>query len=146
MKTRISNNYGWERPDIMHKNSVMWHSRLRFILKEVEFLNNLLKENVFPITESHLAGKAEDLIEKLESLKKEVSILESKVSQHKNGLRVLFEEKKQNQQEWDYKHEHRKLMIKVHEFDSTYQNIKKEIFRTVTKAIKHQKQKRISMS
>lgn len=144
MKAKVSNNYGWERPDIMHKNSVMWHSRLKFILKELEFLNNLLKENVFPITESHLAGKAEDLIEKLGSLEKEVSILDSKVGQHMNGLKVLFDDKKQNQKEWDYKHEHRKLMIKVHEFDSNYQNLKKEIFKTVTAAIKHQKQKRIS--
>lgn len=144
MKTRVSNNYGWERPDLMHKNSVMWHSRLKFILKELEFLNNLLRENVFPITESHLAGKAEDLIERLESLENEVGVLESKVSKHMNGLNILFDNMKQKQKEWDYKHEHRKLMIKVHEFDSNYQNLKKEIFRTVTSAIKHQKQKRIS--
>lgn len=144
MKTKVTNNYGWERPDLMHKNSVMWHSRLSFILKELQFLNSLLNENVFPIVESHTEIQAESLKEKLVNLKIEVMSLLTKVTNHKNGLKILFHETEQFEEEWDYKHQHRKLMIKVHEFDSTYQNTKKEIFRLVTQAIKHNKQKRIS--
>ncbi|MCG9972801.1 hypothetical protein [Christiangramia crocea] len=145
MKTKASNNYGWERPDLMHKNSVMWHSRLSFILKELDFLNNLLNENVFPIVESHMVTEAEKLKEKLMDLKTEVSNLLSKVSVLRNGLKILFEGVEKFEQEWDYKHQHRKIMIKVHEFDSKYQNIKKEIFKMVTQAIRHNKQKQISI-
>lgn len=144
MKTKISNNYGWERPDLMHKNSVMWHSRLSFILKELDFLNSLLNENVFPIVESHMVPEAENLKEKIVDLKIEVSDLLSKVRVHKNGLKILFGDMNKHEEDWDYKHQHRKIMIKMHEFDSKYQNMKKQIFRTVTQAIRHKKQKRIS--
>ncbi len=144
MKTKISNNYGWERPEIMHKYSVMWCSRLNFILKEQEFLTRMLKEKVYSIVESHLTAKAEKLIEQLEELKKEAHDLLRGVNIHRNGLRVLFDGI-QNQDDWDYKHAHRKLMIKMHEFDSTNQCLKKEIFHTITEAIKHQKQKRLSL-
>lgn len=143
MKT-LSNSYGWERPDLMHKNSVMWHSRLNFILKELQFLNNLLNEKVFPIVESHMVKKAEDLKEKLVDLKIEVTDLLSKIKNHINGLKILFNDMEQFEKEWDYKHQHRKIMIKVHEFDSKYQNVKKEIFKMVSQSIRNYKQKRIS--
>ncbi|MCM8568529.1 hypothetical protein NE848_04015 [Gramella jeungdoensis] len=144
MKTKVSNSYGWERPDLMHKNSMMWHSRLSFILKELQFLNNLLNENVFPIVESHMVPKAESLKVKLVDLKIEVTDLLTKINNHKNGLKILFNDIEQFEKEWDYKHQHRKIMIKVHEFDSKYQNVKNEIFRMVSQSIKHNKQKRIS--
>lgn len=144
MKTKISNNYGWERPEIMHKYSIMWCSRLNFISKEQEFLTKMLKEKVFSIVDVHLTAKAEQLIERLDSLKKEAQSLLGQVSLHRNGLKVLFDGL-DNQDDWDYKHAHRKLMIKMHEFDSNNQNLKKEIFRTITAAIKHQKQKQLPL-
>ena len=144
MNTRASNAYGWESPDIIHKYSVIWHSRLSFILKEVEFLKSLLNNNIFPIVESHLTGKAEQYLEELSDLKREVSNLLKDVTMHKNGVKILFIKHEPNQNEWDYKHEHRKLMIKMHEFDSKYQVMKKDIFRIVKDAIRHLKQKRIA--
>lgn len=144
MKTKVSNNYGWERPEIMHKYSVMWCSRLNFISKEQQFLKKLLNEKVFSIVDANLTSKTEDLIEKLEGLKKEAEILLHKVNLHRNGLRVLFDGI-HNQEEWDYKHNHRKLLIKMHEFDSKNQSLKKEIFKTISDAIKHQKQKRLTL-
>ena len=144
MKTKVSNAYGWECPEIMHKNSTIWYSRLSFILKEVEFLKDLLNKNIFPIVESHLTTKAEKFLEKLAEFKSEVSELLNKVSLHKNGVKILFIKQAPYENEWDYKHEHRKLMIKMHEFDSKYQAIKKQIFSIVKEAIRHQKQKRIA--
>ena len=144
MNNIASNAYGWESPDIIHQYSVIWHSRLNFILKELEFLKGLLNNNIFPIVESHLTEKAENFMEQLSELKKEVSTLLQKVALHKNGVKILFLKQPAYENEWDYKHEHRKLMIKMHEFDSKYQIIKKEIFRIVKEAIKHQKQKRIA--
>lgn len=144
MKAQISNNYGWERADLMHKGSVMWHSRLNFILKELQFLNTLLNENIYPIVESNLAAKSEELIEQLIVLKIEVPELLNKIHMHINGERILFENSNKSENSWGYKHEHRKIMIKMHEFDSKYQCLKKEIFKVVTEALKHQKQKRIA--
>ncbi|MCH4824383.1 hypothetical protein ML462_14515 [Gramella lutea] len=144
MKTKSSNAYGWESPEIIHKYSVIWHSRLSFILKELEFLKTLLNNNIFPIVESHLADKAEDYLEELAELRKEVSSLLHKVTMHKNGVKILFLKQPLYENDWDYKHEHRKLLIKMHEFDSKFQILKKEIFRLVKDAIKHQKQKRIA--
>ena len=144
MKTKKSNNYGWERPEIMHKYSLMWCSRLKFISKEQEFLKNMLKEKIFTIAESHLIPQAEKLMEELDELKKEADIMVHKIDLHRNGLRVLFD-KIDNQDDWDYKHAHRKLMIKMHEFDGKNQCLKKEIFKTITDAIRHQKQKRLML-
>lgn len=144
MKTKISNNYGWERPDLMHRNSVMWDSRLSFILKELQFLNTLLNENIYPIVESNLATKSEELIEQLSELKTEVSVLLDKIHMHINGVKILFDNTNKSDIGWGYKHEHRKIMIKMHEFDSKYQCLKKEIFKVITEALRHQKQKRIA--
>lgn len=144
MQTKISNAYGWECPEIMHKYSIIWHSRLSFILKELEFLTELLNKNIYPIVESHLSQKAEKFLEKLSDLKKEVSSLLQKVILHKNGVKILFIKQAPYENEWNYKHEHRKLMIKMHEFDGLYQIIKKEVFNTVKEAMRHQKQKRLA--
>ncbi|MDX1761837.1 MAG: hypothetical protein R3218_06750 [Christiangramia sp.] len=144
MKTKVSSAYGWEGPEIMNKYSTIWYSRLNFILKELEFLKDLLNKNIFPIVESHLNMQAEKYLEKLSELKTEVSNLLHKIELHKNGVKALFIKQAPYENEWNYKHEHRKLLIKMHEFDSKYQAIKKEIFRTVKDAIRHQKQKRIA--
>lgn len=144
MNTKYSNAYGWESPEFIHKYSVIWNSKLSFILKELEFLRNLLNNNVFPIVESHLARTAEDLLVKLSNLETEVSELLNTMKLHKNGVKILFIKQAPTDSEWNYKHEHRKLMIKMHEFDSYYQQIKKEIFRTVKDAIRHHKQKLIA--
>lgn len=144
MKTKVSNAYGWECPEVMHKYSMMWHSRLSFILKELDFLKELLNQHIYPIVESHLTQEAEKYLEVISDLHKEVAALLQKVSLHKNGVKILFLKQAPYENEWDYKHEHRKLMIKMHEFDSKYQAVKKEIFRVVKNAIRHQKQKRIA--
>ena len=144
MYTKISNAYGWESPEIIHNYSVIWHSKLNFILKKIEFLKDLLKNNIFSIVETHLTRKGEKYMEELKEMKSEVSSLLNKVTLHKNGVKILFVRQFPYDSVWDYKHEHRKLMIKMHEFDSKYQLIKKEIFGMVKEAIKHFKQKRIS--
>lgn len=144
MKIKTSNNYGWERPDLIHNNSVMWHSRLSFILKELQFLNKLLNENIYPIVKSNLAARSEYLIEQLTELKTEVSGLLNELHMHINGLKILFDHTDRTENSWGYKHEHRKIMIKMHEFDSKYQNLKKQIFKIITDALRHQRQKRIS--
>lgn len=145
MKTRQSNNYGWEKPELMHQNLIMWHSRLNFVIKELDFLNSLLNEHVFPIVESNLAGEAENLKEKLNHLKTEVSNLLMQVNKQKNELQILFKDAGQGDSEWDCKHHRRKIMIKVHEFDSNYHAIKKNIFSVVKKSIRHKKQKKIAI-
>ncbi|MCP9200860.1 hypothetical protein MKO06_13145 [Gramella sp. GC03-9] len=144
MRTKEINSYGWERPDIIHKNSIMWDSRLSFIVKELDFLNSMLNANIYPIVESHLIEKSEVLKEQLKDLKTEVSSLLTKIKMHINGVKILFDKSIKTEEDYNYKHEHRKIMIKMHEFDSSYQNLKKEIFKTVTEAWKHQKQKKLS--
>ncbi|MUP45993.1 hypothetical protein E0K83_09585 [Gramella sp. BOM4] len=144
MKTKEINSYGWERPDLIHKNSMMWDSRLSFILKELEFLNSMLNENIYPIVESHLVEKCESLKDQLKDLKTEVSGLLNKIKMHINGVKILFDKNKETEADYNYKHEHRKIMIKMHEFDSHYQSLKKEIFKTLTESWKHRKQKQIS--
>ncbi|SDR92576.1 hypothetical protein [Gramella sp. MAR_2010_147] len=141
MNTRISNDYGWESPHLMHTYSNVWDSKLNFISKEVEFLKNLLHQNVYSIVGSELSREAEKFIQELGELKIEMSSLIELIHDHKNKLKILFSDLKNTEQSWAYKHEHRKLMIKMHEFDSKYQNLKKSVFRTIKKALKHHKQK-----
>lgn len=142
MRIKQTNYYGWERPDIMHNYSLMWCSRLKFIANEHKFLKNMLKDKIFSLAESHLIPKGEKLMEELDALKKEADMLVRKIELHRNGLRILFDGLN-DQDDWNYKHEHRKLMIKMHEFDSKNSCLKKEIFKTITEALKHHKQKRL---
>jgi len=133
----------WKSAEEMHFSSNQWISELKFIKDEHQFFEDMLKEYTLPIIESHLLSKVKDLIGRLTKYKQKTETLLNKISEHRNGLQVMVDGVNQLEDENRYKQEHRKLLIDVNQFSLEYNDLKKEIFETVSQALKQQKQKRL---
>jgi len=133
----------WKSAEEMHFSSLQWISELNFIKDEHQFFEDMLREYTLPIIESHLLSKVKDLIDRLTKYKQQAGTLLNKLTEHRNGLQVMVDGINQLEVENRYKNEHRKLLTDVNKFSLEYNNLKKEIFETVSQALKQQKQKRL---
>ncbi|MFO8146834.1 MAG: hypothetical protein ACQEWG_07940 [Bacteroidota bacterium] len=133
----------WKNSDEMHFSCLQWISELNFIKDEQVFFQDMLKEYTLPILESHLLEEAKSLIFKLTDSEKQVENLLKEAKKHRNGLQILVDGIDQPDQEKEYREEHRRLLKEVNNFSTEYQALKKDIFTTVTRALKQQKQKKL---
>ena len=133
----------WKTPDEMHFSSLQWKSELNFIKDEHRFFEDMLKEYTMPIIESHLFSRIKELIEQLSLSQKELKILEKRVNQHINRLRRLLEDVDEPKEGRVYRQEHKSILNDVVHYSRQYKRLKKEIFESVGKAMKQQKQKRL---
>jgi len=133
----------WKSADEMHFSSIKWISELNFIKDEHQFFEDMLKEYTMPIIESYLLSKVKDLIDRLTKYKQKTETLLNKIIEHRNGLQVMVDGVNQLEEENRYKKEHRKILIDVNQFSLEYNDLKKEIFETISQALKQQKQKRL---
>ena len=133
----------WKSAEEMHFSSLQWISELNFIKDEHQFFEDMLREYTLPIIESHLLSKVKDLIDRLTKYKQQAETLLNKLTEHRNGLQIMVDGINQLEVENRYKNEHRKLLTDVNKFSLEYNNLKKEIFKTVSQALKQQKQKRL---
>ena len=133
----------WKSSDEMHFSCLQWISELNFIKDEQIFFQDMLKEYTLPILESHLLEDAKTLIFKLTDSEKQVENLLKETTKHRNGLQILVDGIDQPDQEKEYREEHRRLLKEVNNFTIEYQALKKDIFTTVTRALKQQKQKKL---
>lgn len=133
----------WKSSDEMHFSCLQWISELNFIKDEQIFFQDMLKEYTLPILESHLLEETKSLIFKLTDSEKQVENLIKETTKHRNGLQILVDGKDQPDQEKEYREEHRRLLKAVNKFTIEYQALKKDIFTTVTGALKQQKQKKL---
>ncbi|MFO7719762.1 MAG: hypothetical protein R6W85_04900 [Gillisia sp.] len=133
----------WKSSDEMHYSCLQWISELNFIKDEQIFFQDMLKEYTLPILESHLLEEAKALIFKLTDSEKQVENLLKETTKHRNGLQIMVDGIDQPDQEKQYREEHRRLLKEVNSFTIEYQALKKDIFTTVTRALKQQKQKKL---
>ena len=133
----------WKSSDEMHFSCLQWISELNFIKDEQIFFQDMLKEYTLPILESHLLEDAKTLIFKLTDSEKQVENLLKETTKHRNGLQILVDGIDQPDQEKEYREEHRRLLKEVNNFTIEYHALKKDIFTTVTRALKQQKQKKL---
>lgn len=133
----------WKSSDEMHFSCLQWISELNFIKDEQLFFQDMLKEYTVPILESHLLEEAKSLIFKLTDSEKKVESLLKAATKHRNGLQILVDGMDQPDKEKEYREEHRSLLKEVNNFTIEYQALKKDIFETVSKALKKQKQKKL---
>lgn len=133
----------WKSSDEMHFSCLQWISELNFIKDEQIFFQDMLKEYTLPILESHLLEEAKTLTFKLTDSQKQVEDLLKETTKHRNGLQILVDGVDQPDQEKQYREEHKSLLKEVHSFTIEYQALKKDIFTTVSRALKQQKQKRL---
>ena len=133
----------WKSAEEMHFSSNQWISELNFIKDEHHFFEDMLKEYTLPIIESNLLSKVKDLIDRITKYKQKSETLLNKITEHRNGLQVMVDGINQLEEENRYKKEHRKLLVDVNQFSLEYNDFKKEIFETIARALKQQKQKRL---
>ena len=133
----------WKNSDEMHFSCMQWISELNFIKDEQLFFQDMLKEYTVPILESHMLEEAKNLVVKLTESERQVENLLEETTKHRNGLQILVNGVDQPEKERDYREEHRRLLKEVNNFSVQYQTLKKDIFKTVTKALKQQKQKKL---
>lgn len=133
----------WKSSEEMHFSSLQWISELNFIKNEHLFFEDMLKEYTLPIIESHLFNKVKDLIDRLIRSKNKADSLLKRIIEHRNGLQIMVDGIDQIADEKKYKEDHRSLLKEVNKFSNGYNAVKKEIFETVSQALKQQKQKRL---
>jgi len=133
----------WKSAEEMHFSSIQWISELNFFKDEHQFFEDMLKEYTMPIIESHLLSKVKHLIDRLTKYNQKIKTLLNKITEHRNGLQVMIDGIDQLEEENRYKKEHRKILTDVNQFSLEYFDLKKEIFETVSHALKQQKQKRL---
>lgn len=133
----------WKSSEEMHFSSLQWISELNFIKDEHLFFEDMLKEYTLPIIESHLFNKVKDLIDRLIGSKNKAESLLKRITDHRNGLKIMVDGINQIEEEKKYKEDHRSLLNEVKQFSNEYNAMKKEIFETVSQALKQQKQKRL---
>ncbi len=129
----------WKSPAEMHHSTVQWTSELNFIKDEHRFFEDMLKEHTMPIIESSLFSRAKDLTERMTRSEKELEKLAAKVNDHNKRLYRLIENIDEPREARIYKEEHKALLRAVNKYSEEYKKLKREIFETITQALKQQK-------
>lgn len=133
----------WKSAEEMHFSSLQWISELNFIKDEHHFFEDMLKEYTLPIIESHLFSRVKDQIDRITKSEQRTDTLLKSTIKHRNDLQIMVDGINQLEEEKKYKKEHKKLLIVVNQYLLEYNDLKKEIFETVSQALKQQKQKRL---
>ncbi|MFD0976934.1 hypothetical protein [Salinimicrobium gaetbulicola] len=133
----------WKTPDEMHFSSLQWQSELNFYKDEQRFFEDMLKEYTMPIIESNLFSRIQDLITELSASEKELKQLHEQVNDHTNRLERLVENVDEPSEGRTYRQQHKNILQLINDFTKRYKQLKKDIFGSVTEALKHQKQKRL---
>ena len=133
----------WKTPDEMHFSSLQWQSELNFFKDEHLFFEDMLKEYTMPIIESNLFTRIQELINDLTASEKELKQLQEQVNEHTNRLQRLVENVDEPREGKIYRQEHKNILQLMNDYTKKYKQRKKDIFSSVSEAMKHQKQKRL---
>ena len=134
----------WYSADELHKTSQDWLVELEFIKNEQLFFQDLLTTNTLKLIDT--IGYINDIkiIDALKlSQKRNDSIIKT-VKKHDKNLKILLDGKDQIEEEKLYKKEHRNLMNLINEHLKDYKILKTQLFNTLKKVIKMDKQKRLN--
>ncbi len=131
----------WKSAEKINFSSIQWISELNFMKDEHQFLAEMLTEYTLPIIESYLLSKVKNLIDRLTKYKEKTETLLNKIIEHRKGLLVMVDGINQLEEEKRYKKEHGELLIDINQLTREYNDLKNEIFVTITQALKQQKQK-----
>ncbi len=134
----------WKSAEEMHDTALQWRSMLNFAEDEHRFFEDMLREYTLPIIESELLDKVKTLIQDLERSRREAKKLLTKVQKHQNGLNILLDGEDQPEEEKSYRKEHQNLLPAINQFYNNYKELKREIFKDISGALKRQKQKRLT--
>lgn len=134
----------WFSADELHKASQDWLVELEFIKDEQLFFQDLLTTYTLKLIDT--IGYINDMkiIDALKlSQKRNDSIIKT-VKKHDKNLKILLDGKDQIEEEKLYKKEHRNLMNLINEYLKDYKILKTQLFNTLKRVIKKDKQKRLN--
>ena len=134
----------WYSADELHKASQDWLVELEFIKDEQLFFQDLLTTYTLKLIDT--IGYINDMkiIDALKlSQKRNDSIIKT-VKKHDKNLKILLDGKDQIEEEKLYKKEHRNLMNLINEYLKDYKILKTQLFNTLKRVIKKDKQKRLN--
>jgi len=133
----------WLSPEEMHEASLEWFSELKFIRDEQLFLNNLVTSYTLQLTDSGIFEESKKVIDLLQKTERDIVPLFKKVQLHENQLEIMVDDVDQLKMEKAYLETHKELLISINEYTVRYREIKKKLFKVVSKAMKKSKQKRL---
>ena len=134
----------WYSADELHKASQDWLVELEFINNEQLFLEDLLTSNTVKLVDTIGFINDMKIIDALKlSQKRNDSIIKA-VKKHDKNLKILLDGIDQPEEEKLYKKEHRNLMNLINEHLKDYKILKTQLFTTVKKVLKKDKQKRLT--
>lgn len=129
----------WNSPEEMHKSCIQWISELDFIKDEHKFFEDLLKEYTLPVLEANLLDNARELVKKLSASEKREKELSTDLKAHRNNLKIMVDKEDQLEEEKKYLEKHKELKAEMLLYKEQFSFLKKEMFSTVTSALKKQK-------
>jgi len=134
----------WYSADELHKASQDWLVELEFIKDEQLFLEDLLTSNTVKLIDT--IGFIDDMkiIDALKLSQKRNGAIINAVKKHDKNLKILLDGIDQPEEEKLYKKEHRNLMNLINEHLKDYKILKTQLFTTLKKVFKKDKQKRLT--
>ena len=133
----------WFSADELHIESKKWNSELEFAHDEQKFLNNMVKDYTLDIIDSDLFSTIKPVVEKLDTLEKDLEKLFKRVRLHENQLQIMVDDVDQKRMENAYLDTHADLKKEVEEYFGVYRDTKTKMFTVLSKVIKRKKQKRL---
>ena len=133
----------WHSSEELHEDTVRCISELQFVIDELEFLKELVKEHTLDLIFEERFEKSRVIANELTNLRKEINDLVSKIQSHKNNLQTVLNAIKQPKELEDYKSIHYKLMFKAIALNAKFKILKNEIFILIKEILKINKSKRL---
>lgn len=134
----------WYSAEELHKASQDWLVELEFIKDEQLFLEDLLTSNSVKLIDT--IGFIDDMriIDALKLSQKRNESITKAIKKHDKNLKILLDGIDQPEEEKLYKKEHRNLMDLINEHLKDYKILKTQLFATLKKMFKKDKQKRLT--
>lgn len=134
----------WYSAEELHKASQNWLVELEFIKDEQLFFEDLLTSYTLKLIDT--IGFLDDIkiIDALKLSQKRNDTIIKTVKKHDKNLKILLDGVDQPEEEKLYKKEHRNLMNLINEHLKDYKILKTQLFTTLKKVFKKEKQKRLT--
>lgn len=137
-----TNYLEWKDAEESHAQCLNWISEISFIKDEHKFFEDILKEYTLPVLESNLLEKARALVLQLTQMEQQENILSQRLTAHRNDLKILVDDIDQIKEENRFRDEHLKLEEDILNFKERNRLLKKEMFETISSALKKSKKNR----
>jgi uncharacterized protein YeeX (DUF496 family) len=133
----------WLGADEMHEASVQWMSELNFVRDEQQFLNDLVKSHTLELLGGEVFDESRKIIGEVLEAEKEVVVLMKRVQLHENLLEIMVSDLDVPKMQKAYIETHWELTTNIKKYLVNYRQLKKRLFRLISKVMQKQKQKRL---